>query len=97
MELDDGLHRQFHRTPAPKLSAMDARSIMATEKRSRYRFIRLFPSGMRPNISWTGNRAVSTLVTPRSLALRRRLTAGLPWTVFGMEDDGSSSSRTLEL
>ena len=77
LSLEDSLHgHQSHRIPAPTVRAIDARSISAQVKRARFAFTVVpFQKGLvRP---WIGGRAVSV----RSLALRPRLAAGLPWTI----------------
>jgi hypothetical protein len=88
LSLEDSLHgHQSHRIPAPTVRAIDARSISAQVKRARFAFTVVpLPTGLvRPCI---GGRAVSV----RSLALRPRLAAGLPWTIVRAEGRNALST-----
>jgi hypothetical protein len=76
----DVLHRQSHqsqRMPAPSVRAIDATSARTQVKRARFDFTS--DSVWRSMHFGSGGRAV---FLERSLALRPRLAAGLPWTDF---------------
>jgi len=65
--------------------AIDARSVNATVKRARFAFTPTYLVVREPHRR-IGSRAVWLLFQrPRSLALRPRLTTGLPWTTTVME------------
>lgn len=82
-------HRQFHRIPAARLRAIDARIATAQVSRASLSFtlVHLFtetrsePATGRPR---------GADARPRSLALRPRLAAGLPWT-----DDRRKATTTF--
>ena len=79
LSLEGELHGYSHRIPALRVSASAASSISAHVKRARFAFTGLsLCRGCAP-----GPAAGRSLA--RSLALRPRLAAGLPWTIFGVE------------
>src|SRR5260221_13735566 len=87
---EHGVHDYDHLTPAPSVSAIVARSDNARVKRARIAFTT--PPHMVGLVSMTsGNRAV---FRGRSLALRRHLAMGLPWTV-GSRGANAAPARTL--
>src|ERR1019366_4236898 len=78
--------RASHRIPAPSVRAIDAMMANAMVKRARFAFTEshlVCRCVIRPaaGLPWGGLRFM-----PRSLALRPRLAAGLPWTVCPTED-----------
>jgi hypothetical protein len=79
--LDDVLHGYDHRIPAPTVRAMALSAITAQVKRARIAFT------VPLSQDWATGRQISAAGRPprvrRSLALRPRLTTGLPWTISG--------------
>jgi hypothetical protein len=75
---DDGSN-DYQRQPAASVMAIDARSAMARVKRARFAFTISVPhrNGCEASIRQPGGLEPGGR---RSLALRPRLTTGLPWT-----------------
>ena len=73
--------KESQRIPAPTVRAIAAMRASAQLKRARLTFTFHFPF-LEEVTLWIGNRAVSL---GRSLALRPRLAAGLPWTTVRVE------------
>ncbi len=80
--------RQCHFIPAPSVRAMLASSDRAMVKRARFAFTTP-PHGSSGAL---GHRQPGGLPEGRSLALRPRLTTGLPWTVVHREASIAPSS-----
>ncbi len=78
------------RMPAPRLRAMVASNEMAMVKRARFAFTFYSSVPAALAIPATGRPPRGG----RSLALRPRLAAGLPWTVLRTRNEGSYQDRT---
>jgi hypothetical protein len=90
-------HRGYQRIPAPRLRAIDARSVTARVKRARFAFTIAL---LEMNSTAAPDRQPGGLaLRARSLALRPRLATGLPWTDrsrgpdVGRGSDGSPGPR----
>ena len=71
-------HHQSHRIPAPDVSARDARTVRAHERRASLAFHDRSPSSEE----LLAARSAAGRSLARSLALRPRLTTGLPWAII---------------